>query len=68
LTIDLYQQYIFVQGEHQEAHPHPEYCQAGFPVKARQWIQEVTTFETWNCIATFVTTEISIPEFTQKSR
>ena len=48
LTIDLYQQYILVQGKHQEAHPHPEYRQAEFPVKARQWIQENISYNLRN--------------------
>jgi hypothetical protein len=40
LSIDLQQHFILVQGEHQEAHQHPQYRQTEFPAKARQWIQE----------------------------
>jgi len=45
LSIDLQQNYILVQGEHQQAHQHPQYWQVEFPAKAKQWIEENSVYD-----------------------
>jgi len=40
LTIDPQNHRVLVQGQHLQAHPHPQHRRVEFPAAAKKWIQE----------------------------